>query len=93
MEYAVIFLPLIGSFITYFGKRIGNLFSQVFSCLMVSISAVLSFLIFYDGIINGNYGNYIIFEWINSGNLNVNWSIKIDPLTSVMIMVVTSVSA
>ncbi len=93
MEYAVIFLPLIGSIITYFGKRIGNLFSQVFSCLMVSISAVLSFLIFYDGIINGNYGNYIIFEWINSGNLNVNWSIKIDPLTSVMIMVVTSVSA
>ena len=93
MEYAVIFLPLIGSIITYFGKRIGNLFSQIFSCLMVSISAVLSFLIFYDGIINGNYGTYIIFEWINSGNLNVNWSIKIDPLTSVMIMVVTSVSA
>ncbi len=93
MEYAVIFLPLIGSIITYFGKRIGNLFSQVFSCLMVSISAVLSFLIFYDGIINGNYGNYTIFEWINSGNLNVNWSIKIDPLTSVMIVVVTSVSA
>ena len=60
MEYAVIFLPLIGSIITYFGKRIGNLFSQVFSCLTVSISAVLSFLIFYDGIINGNYGNYII---------------------------------
>ena len=93
MEYAVIFLPLVGSIITYFGKRIGNLFSQVFSCLMVSVSAVLSFLIFYDGITNGNYGNYVIFEWINSGNLNVNWSIKIDPLSSVMIMVVTSVSA
>ena len=93
MEYAVIFLPLVGSIITYFGKRIGNLFSRVFSCLMVSVSAVLSFLIFYDGITNGNYGNYVIFEWINSGNLNVNWSIKIDPLSSVMIMVVTSVSA
>ena len=93
MEYAVIFLPLIGSVLTYFGKRFGVLFSQVFSCLMISLSAVLSSLIFYDGIINGNYGNYVIFEWINSGNLNVNWSIKIDPLSSVMIMVVTSVSA
>ena len=93
MEYAVIFLPLIGSVLTYFGKRFGVLFSQVFSCLMISISAVLSSLIFYDGIINGNYGNYVIFEWINSGNLNVNWSIKIDPLSSVMLMVVTSVSA
>ena len=93
MEYLVIFLPLIGSIITYFGKRIGNLFSQIFSCSMIVISAGISFFIFYDGILNGNYGNYLIFEWISSGNLNVNWSIKIDPLSSVMIMVVTSVSA
>ena len=93
MEYLVIFLPLIGSIITYFGKSFGNLFSQIFSCLMVVISAVISCFIFYDGLINDNYGNYLIFEWINSGNLNVNWSIKIDPLSSVMIMVVTSVSA
>ena len=93
MEYLVIFLPLIGSIITYFGKSIGVLFSQIFSCSMVIISSVISFFIFYDGLINNNYGNYLIFEWINSGNLNVNWSIKIDPLSSVMIMVVTSVSA
>ncbi len=93
MEYLVIFLPLIGSIITYFGKSFGNLFSQIFSCSMVVISAVISCFIFYDGLINNNYGNYLIFEWINSGNLSVNWSIKIDPLSSVMIMVVTSVSA
>ena len=93
MEYAVIFLPLIGSIIAYFGKNFGHLFSQIFSCLTVSISAGISFFIFYDGIVNDNYGNYLIFDWISSGNLNVNWSIKIDPLSSVMIMVVTSVSA
>ncbi len=93
MEYLVIFLPLIGSIISYFGKSIGILFSQIFSCSMVLLSAAISFFIFYDGLINSNYGNYLIFEWINSGNLNVNWSIKIDPLSSVMIMVVTSVSA
>ncbi len=93
MEYLVLFLPLIGSIITYFGKSFGNTFSQIFSCSMVFISAVISFFIFYDGLVNDNYGNYLIFEWINSGNLNVNWSIKIDPLSSVMIMVVTSVSA
>ena len=93
MEYAVIFLPLLGSIVTYFGKKLGNLFSQIFSCLMVSIAAILSFVIFYDGIIYNNYANHIIFEWINSGNLNVNWSINIDPLSSIMIVVVTSVSA
>ena len=93
MEYAVIFLPLLGSVITYFGKKLGTLFSQIFSCLMVSIAAIMSFIIFYNGLIYDNYGNYLIFEWIQSGNLKVNWSIKIDPLSSIMIMVVTSVSA
>ena len=93
MGYLVVFLPLLGSIIAYFGKSIGNLFSQIFSCSMIVISAVISFFIFYDGLINNNYGNFLIFEWINSGNLNVNWSIKIDPLSSIMIMVVTSVSA
>ena len=93
MEYAVIFLPLLSSVVTYFGKGLGNLFSQIFSCLMISIAAIISVAIFYDGLINNNYGNYLIFEWINSGNLNVNWSIKIDPLSSIMIMIVTSVSA
>jgi len=93
MEYAVIFLPLVGSIITYFAKTLGNLFSQIFSCLMVSISAILSFYIFYNGIFNSDYGNFIIFEWINSGNFKVNWSINIDPLSAVMLIIVTSVSA
>ena len=87
MEYAILFLPLIGSIITYFAKTLGNIFSQVFSSLLVSISAILSFYIFYEGIINNDYGNYLIFEWINSGDFKVNWSINIDPLSAVMIMV------
>ncbi len=93
MEYAVIFLPLVGSIITYFAKTIGNLFSQIFSSLMVTTSAILSFYIFYEGIVYNNYGNYLIFEWINSGDFKVNWSINIDQLSAVMIMVVTSVSS
>ncbi len=93
MEYAVIFLPLLGSIVTYFAKSIGTLFSQIFSCSMIFLSAVLSCFIFYEGIINKTYGNYLIFEWINSGNFIVNWSINIDPLSSIMIVIVTSVSA
>ena len=81
MEYLVIFLPLIGSIINLFWKKLGNMFSQVFSSLLVSISAILSFYIFYKGIINNDYGNYLIFWWINSGDFKVNWSINIDPLS------------
>ena len=60
---------------------------------MISSAAIISFIIFYNGVVFDNYGNYTIFEWINSGDLKVNWSIKIDPLSSIMIMVVTSMSA
>ncbi len=93
MEYAVIFLPLAGSILSYFGRSLGNLFSQLISCLFVSISAFLSIAIFYNGYVNDIYGNYIIFNWISSGSFDVNWSINIDPLSSVMLVIVTSISS
>ena len=93
MEYAIIFLPLIGSIIGYFGKSIGNLFAELTTTVLTSCAAVLSLIVFYNGIYNGDYGNYKIFEWISSGNFVANWSINIDPLSSVMLIVVTVVSA
>ena len=68
MEYAVIFLPLIGSIIGYLGRSLLKYFSEITTSLLVSISAILSILIFWNGIQNNTYGNYKIFEWISSGN-------------------------
>ena len=93
MEYAILFLPLIGSVIGYFGKSISKYFAEITTSLFVSISAVLSIFIFWNGIQNNIYGNYVIFEWISSGSFTANWSINIDPLSSVMLVVVTFVSA
>ena len=93
MEYTVIFLPLIGAIIGYLGGSLIKYFSEIVTSLLVSISAVLSILLFWNGIQNNTYGNYKIFEWISSGNLIANWSINIDPLSSIMLVVVTFVSA
>ena len=93
MEYAILFLPLIGSIIGYLGKSITKYFSEITTSLLVCVSAFLSILVFWNGIESGKYGNYIIFEWISSGNFYSNWSINIDPLSSVMLVVVTFVSA
>ena len=93
MEYTVIFLPLIGAIIGYFGGSLIKYFSEIVTSLLVSISAVLSILLFWNGIQNNTYGNYKIFEWISSGNFIANWSINIDPLSSIMLVVVTFVSA
>ena len=93
MEYAIIFLPLIGSIIGYLGKSLIKYFSEITTSLFVSISSILSILLFWNGIQKDTYGNHHIFEWISSGNFVANWSINIDPLSSVMLVVVTFVSA
>ena len=94
IEYLVIFLPLFGSIISgFFGKLIGSRNSEIITSLFVSISAILSFFIFYK-VLNENYTNNLsIFTWINSGALNASWSIYIDSLSSVMLVVVTLVSS
>jgi NADH-quinone oxidoreductase subunit L len=94
MEILLLFLPLIASIISgFFGKFIGDRVSELITSLFVSTSAILSLILFYN-VINTNYeSNIIIASWINSGSLNVNWSIKIDALSSVMLVVVTLISA
>ena len=94
MEYSILFLPLIASIISgFFGKFIGDKISQIITSLFVSISAILSFVIFYKVVKEGYSNNLIIASWINSGTLNVNWSINIDALSSLMLVVVTLVSS
>ena len=93
MEYAILFLPLFGSIIGYIGRNLTKFFSEIITSLFVSISAILSIIVFWNGIEKDNYNNYLIFEWISSGNFLANWSINIDPLSSVMLVVVTFISA
>ena len=94
MEYAILFLPLFASIISgFFGKLIGDKFSEILTSLFVSISAILSIFIFYKVLTAGYENNLIVATWLSSGSLNVNWSIKIDSLSSVMLLVVTSISA
>ncbi len=93
MEYAILFLPLIGSVIGYLGRSSTKYFSEITTSFFVILSAILSILVFWNGIQYDVYGNYIIFKWITSGGFSANWSINIDPLSSVMLVVVTIVSA
>ena len=94
MEIAIIALPLIASIISgFFGKFIGDRNSEIVTSLLVTISAILSAVVLYEVIINQYQDNIVIAKWISSGSLDVNWSMKIDPLSAVMLVVVTSVSS
>ena len=94
MEISILFLPLIASIISgFFGKMIGDRNSEIVTSLLVSISALLSIFVLYKVIVNQYEENIVIATWINSGSLDVNWSMLIDPLSAVMLVVVTSVSS
>ena len=94
MGYYILFLPLAASIISgFFGKFIGDRNSEIVTSFLVTISAILSAIVLYEVIINQYQDNIVIAKWISSGSLDVNWSMKIDPLSAVMLVVVTSVSS
>ena len=94
MEYLILFLPLTAAIISgFFNKLIGVKFCNYITSLFTSISAILSIIIFYNVIIYGYENNLLIAKWINSGSMEVNWSIKIDALSSVMLVVVNLISS
>ena len=72
MEYAIIFLPLLGSILGYLGRKLVKYFAEITTSLFVSVSAIFSIIIFWKGLQTGEYGNYKIFEWISSGNFIAN---------------------
>ena len=94
MEISIIGLPLLASIIAgFFGKLIGDRNSEIITSLLVTIAAILSAIVLYEVIFNQYQDNIVIATWINSGTLDVNWSMKIDSLSAVMLVVVTSVSS
>ncbi len=93
MPYITLFLPLLGSIVGYLIKSLGDRYSEILTTLLVILSAIFSIIIFYNGVVYDVYGNYKIIEWITSGKFNVSWSINIDPLSSIMLVVVTIVSS
>ncbi len=94
MEYLILFLPLFGAVISgFYGNKIGQFRSEILNSSLVTSSAILSLIIFYKVIYLDYSSNINIATWINSGSLNVNWSIKIDALSSMMLVVVTVISA
>ena len=94
LEYIIVFLPLISAIISgFFGRKIGERNSEILTSFFVSISAILSFYVFYKVISHNYINNLVVTTWINSGSLSINWSINIDALSSVMLVVVTLISA
>jgi NADH-quinone oxidoreductase subunit L len=90
----VVFLPLLAAAIAgFFGRQIGNRGSQVVTCGALLVSAALGIVVFQE--IRHADGPQIlpIATWIAAGGVDVAWSLRLDMLSGVMILVVTIVSS
>ena len=94
MYEAIVFLPLAGCLIAgLFGRQIGVKASQTVTCGFLVISALLSWVAFVTVALQGNAETVQVLTWIDSGAFEADWRLRIDTLTAVMLVVVTSVSA
>jgi NADH-quinone oxidoreductase subunit L len=92
MATIILFAPLIGALIAGFGWRIiGEAAAMWVTTGLLFLSALLSWIIFltFDGVTQ----QIELLRWVESGSLSIDWAIRLDRLTAIMLVVITSVSA
>ncbi|HEY5710844.1 MAG TPA: NADH-quinone oxidoreductase subunit L [Allosphingosinicella sp.] len=95
MVQAIVFLPLIAAIIAGLGNRmLGNLAAKLITTGALFVGMALSWPIFL-GFLAGTESSqlYPVANFIQSGSLSVDWALRVDALTAVMLVVVTTVSA
>ena len=95
MYAAIVFLPLLGFLIAGpFGWRIGARPSEIVTTSFLLVVALLSWIVFFQVALGTAPASVsVLGNWFTSGTLKVDWSLKIDSLTAVMLVVVTTVSS
>ncbi|WP_171239765.1 NADH-quinone oxidoreductase subunit L [Ruegeria sp. HKCCA5491] len=92
METTILFAPLVGALICGFGwKFIGEKAAMWTATGLLFLACLLSWIVFFS--FDGVTQQIEIMRWIESGSLSTSWAIRLDRLTAIMLIVVTTVSA
>ncbi|MFV0472902.1 MAG: NADH-quinone oxidoreductase subunit L [Pikeienuella sp.] len=93
MFQIILLAPLAGALIAgFFGRAIGERMAMLLTTCILFLTAILSWIAFFTHTGEGAE-TITLFRWIDSGALSVDWAIRVDTLTCVMLVVVTSVSS
>ena len=98
MAHSIVILPLLGFLfacaLSFFKKNVHiDRLAEVITCIFIVLAAFFSFYIFIANLGNPSVVSLKIFKWIESGSFSADWSIYLDTVTRVMLVVITSVSA
>ncbi|WP_223423353.1 NADH-quinone oxidoreductase subunit L [Tateyamaria pelophila] len=92
METIILFAPLLGALLCGFGWRLfGETAAMWIATGLLFLSAFLSWIVFFT--FDGVTEQIQIMRWIESGSLSTDWAIRMDRLTAIMLIVVTTVSS
>ena len=94
MYHAIVFLPLAGFLIAgLFGRLVGARPSELVTTALLFLSCALSWIAFVQVGFGTGATRIQVGQWFASGDMVVDWAFRIDTLTAVMLIVVTTVSA
>jgi len=91
----IVFLPLLAAIIAGLGnKALGNVPAKIVTTGALFVSCALSWPIFLSFVAGHAEPSVApVLHWLSSGSFNAAWELRVDALTAVMLVVVTSVSA
>ena len=91
----IVFLPLLAAIIAGLGnKQLGNVPAKVVTTGALFIACALSWPIFISFLTGSAEATVVpVLTWVKSGPMAFDWALRVDTLTAVMLVVVTSVSA
>ena len=94
MYQAIVFLPLLGFLIAgLFGKKIGDRASEVVTTSFLFVACLLAWIAFFAVGFGDHDTRVQVMKWIYVGDLKVDWAFRIDTMTVIMLIVVTTVSS
>ncbi|HWB46329.1 MAG TPA: NADH-quinone oxidoreductase subunit L, partial [Hyphomicrobiaceae bacterium] len=90
---AIVLLPALGALIAGFlGRIIGARASELITTSFLALGAALSWVVFWQIGFGAPVQHVRLLRWVTSGELDVSWTLRIDTLTAVMLVVVNTVS-
>ena len=91
----IVFLPLLAAIIAGLGnKQLGNVAAKSLTTGALFVSCALSWPIFLQFLGGHAEASVVpVLKWVQSGAMTFDWALRVDTLTAVMLVVITSVSA
>ncbi|MBU2342021.1 MAG: NADH-quinone oxidoreductase subunit L, partial [Alphaproteobacteria bacterium] len=91
----IVFLPLLAAIVGGLGNRaLGNNVVKLITTGALFVSCALSWPIFLGFVAGGAEAGVVpVLQWVQSGDLSFDWALRVDTLTAVMLVVITTVSA